>query len=425
MNRLRLLLRAISLFVALSLQPAPAHNMPNSAVFLDFHRDGVLTELVLPLNELELAFKQPLMAEPDQVLARHGAALQTYVLEHTHPKAPDGREWKIEFRDQAVVMGQVQPDLVVHLWMTPPEGAPLREFTFDFSVIHHEVMNHSTVVSVRNDWNSAVFSSSPEMIGTIQFTITSVQVDRTRGSWWQGFHSVLMLGIHHIAEGTDHLLFLLVLLLPAPLIPAGKRWGGFGGLKRGATKLLKIVTAFTIGHSLTLLAGAIGWLRLPSQPVEVLIAFSILVSAIHAIRPWFPGRETWIASGFGLIHGLAFAGTIAEYGFSPWHLALSVLGFNIGIELMQLAVVLMVVPWLILLSRTRVYTPFRLVGSVFAGLAALAWMGERALSWPNPLNGVIEGFVAHAGWWLAALGVASFAATIWQRRGLPSAGKPG
>lgn len=413
LRKLALLLGGLGTWLLLT-APAVAHNMPNSMVFLDFHRDGVSTELVLPLNELELAFKQPLMQEPEATVRNHGPKLQRYILENIHPKAPDGREWKVELRDQSVLMGGEQPDLLVHVWMTPPEGAPLRRFTFDFSVIHDEVMNHSSMVAIRNDWNNAVFSSKPEPVGTIQYTITSLEIDRTQGNWWQGFRSVLELGIHHIAEGTDHLLFLLVLLLPAPLLAGKARWKGFGGWKKSFSKLLKIVTAFTIGHSLTLLIGAVGWIKPPSQPIEVLIAFSILVSAIHAIRPCFPERETWIAGGFGLIHGLAFAGSIAEFGFSPWHLALSILGFNLGIELMQLAVVLMIVPWLILLSRTRFYSPVRLTGAVFAGVAAIAWIGERALSLPNPLEHSIEAITLHPYWLPATLCGLALTATWWE-----------
>ena len=143
--------------------------------------------------------------------------------------------------------------------------------------------------------------------------------------------------MRHIAEGTDHLLFLLVLLLPAPLLlTKGRRWGGFGGVGYSLRRLLLIVTAFTLGHSFTLLLGALGWVRLPSQPVEVLIAVSILVSAGHAVRPLFPGREAWVAAGFGLVHGLAFASTLANLHLEAGPMALSILGFNLGIELMQL-----------------------------------------------------------------------------------------
>src|SRR5580704_10928153 len=133
-----------------------------------------------------------------------------------------------------------------------------------------------------------------------------------------GFASVFRLGMRHIAEGTDHLLFLLALLLPAPLMVVGSRWVGFAGVRRSLLRILKIVTAFTVGHSITLALAALGLVRVPSRPIEVLIAVSIFVSAAHALRPLFPGREAAIAAFFGLIHGLAFATTLAELGLGRW-----------------------------------------------------------------------------------------------------------
>ena len=204
-------------------------------------------------------------------------------------------------------------------------------------------------------------------------------------------------------------------LLPAPLLATQGRWDHSRGRKRNLVQLLKIVTAFTLGHSLTLAFGALGWVRLPAQPVEILIAVSIFVSALHAIRPIFPGREPWIAAGFGLVHGLAFAGAIAGFGFSPWYLALSILGFNLGIELMQLAVVALTIPWLLLLSRTHFYTPVRLLGAAFGGVAALTWIGERAFAWPNPLDSFVATLAGHALWIVAALAAAALLATWWQQ----------
>lgn len=99
----------------------------------------------------------------------------------------------------------------------------------------------------------------------------------------------LKLGVSHIAAGTDHLLFLLMLL-------AGlKRWGGFAGPRRSLPNILKIITAFTVGHSLTLILGTLTRLELPAQPIEALIALSLLISAVHALRPVFPGREVLVA----------------------------------------------------------------------------------------------------------------------------------
>ncbi len=401
-----------------------AHPSPNSAVLLDFHRDGIAAELVLPLPELELGFGQPLAADPAEVVERHGAALQEYLRVHIRPVAPDGRPWEVTVRDDLAVRLEEQPvDLVAHVWLQPPAGAPLRKFTLNYDVIAHEVMSHRAFVLVRNDWNQARFAGTPpESVGMIHFNVTSLAVDRTDGSAWRGFRSVLGLGIEHIAEGTDHLLFLLVLLLPAPLLAVRTGWGHHRGFRRSLVKLLKIITAFTLGHSITLAVAALGWVRLPAQPVEILIAVSILISAMHAVRPIFPGREPWVAAGFGLVHGLAFAGAIAGFGFSTWYLALTVLAFNLGIELMQLAVVAAVIPWLLLLSRTRFYPPVRIAGAAFAGIAALAWIGERAFAWPNPVEGVVTALAQHAGWLVGALALLALLATWWQRRDVSRAG---
>ena len=171
--------------------------------------------------------------------------------------------------------------------------------------------------------------------------------------WWTP--SLFRLGMSHIAEGTDHLLFLLVLLLPAPLLVAGSRWRGATGVRTSLLRILRIVTAFTLGHSITLALAAFGAVHVPSHPIEVLIAVSILVSAVHALRPIFPGREARIAAFFGLIHGLAFASTLSELGLGRWERLAGILSFNLGIETMQMAVVALTLPSLILMSRTRAY----------------------------------------------------------------------
>ncbi|HTJ52690.1 MAG TPA: HupE/UreJ family protein [Cyclobacteriaceae bacterium] len=173
--------------------------------------------------------------------------------------------------------------------------------------------------------------------------------------------------------------------------------------------LLKIITVFTVGHSITLLAGALGWFYIPSQPIEILIAFSILMSAIHALRPIFPGREIYAAATFGLIHGLAFANTLTNLNLDAGQMVLSILGFNIGIELMQLFVVAMIVPWLILLCWSNSYKGVRIGGAVFAGIAAIAWMTERILNQPNPITRAIEGLVIYAPWMIGALALVAVA----------------
>jgi hypothetical protein len=219
--------------------------------------------------------------------------------------------------------------------------------------------------------------------------------------------SMFRLGMRHIAEGTDHLLFLLALLLPAPLLAVRSRWATHGSVRYSLMQIVRVVTAFTIGHSLTLALGASGLVSLPSRLVEVLIAFSILVSAIHALRPLFPGREPMIAAFFGLVHGLAFATTLQNLGVNPWQRIAAILGFNLGIESMQLVVVAAILPSLVILSRLPVYRFFRFAGAGFAGVAALGWIAERLFNVHTDVDAMVDGVVRHGVWLAAALFAAS------------------
>ena len=234
---------------------------------------------------------------------------------------------------------------------------------------------------------------------------------------WLAPTSMFRLGMRHIAEGTDHLLFLLALLLPAPLLAVGGRWMGFAGVRVGLLRILKVVTAFTVGHSLTLALAAIGVVKVPSRSIEVLIAVSILVSAVNALRPVFAGREAAVAGFFGLIHGLAFASTLSVLGLGRWERLASILGFNLGIEAMQLMVVAAVLPSLLLLSRSRGYAVVRVGGALFAGIASVGWIVERTLNVQMPVDVVMNGMAHHAMWMAAVLLMLSVGSWVMERMG--------
>jgi hypothetical protein len=221
-------------------------------------------------------------------------------------------------------------------------------------------------------------------------------------SWapFNGVPSLFRLGMRHVGQGPDHLLFLIALLLPAPLVVVRRHWAEFVPARQSLIRILRVVTAFTLGHSMTLALGASGVVSIPERPVEVLIAFSILISAAHALRPMFPGREPMIAAGFGLIHGLAFATTLQNFGVDAWQRVASILGFNLGIETMQLIVVAAVLPSLIVLSRTPAYAMLRVAGAFFAGSASLGWILERAFGVPDFVEVVVDR-LAQRGAWIA------------------------
>ena len=413
----RLLAPLVALLVTLvTARSAWAHAAPHSTVLLDLHAGDVGAELRLPVPELEAALGRPLLAEGDAIVEREREALLGLVTRDLHVASPAGVAWKVSVAALAYAVDDQVPVVVVQAMLEPPPGVAPRVFTVVDDVIGHEVPNHTAWIGVRTDFAGGLVSGPPSLVGITHYLHHTVLVDRRGGGVMAGFRAVFQLGMEHIAEGTDHLLFLLALLLPAPLLVAGAgrraRWGAQAGVRAGCARVLRIVTAFTVGHSLTLLVGTLGWLRLPGAPVETLIAVSIVVSAVHALRPVFPGREAWVAGGFGLVHGLAFAGALAELHLEASRLALALLGFNLGIEAMQLAVIAATFPWLLLLARTRLYSPLRVGGAVFAGVAALGWIAERALHLSNPVDGVVRAIAGHPLLLLFSFALAAVAARV-------------
>ena len=406
---MRRLLPALLLLVAAT--PAWGHPMPGSAVVLRLHRTGIDAELTLPIGELAMGWEMPLPLDAVKTVQKYGAELEEYVRAHVRPSAPDGRPWTVTVRG-VTPLNEQEPDVRVALTMTPPPGAPLDRLTFHYDVIFHHLITHTAVVTLASDWRTGVLGEEPVILGTMRDTRAELAIDRSGGSWFQGFAAMFRLGARHIAEGTDHLLFLLALILPAPLVAANGRWGGYAGWKTAFRRIVKVVTAFTLGHSITLVFGALGWVRLPGALVESAIALSILVSAVHALVPVFRGREVLIAGGFGLVHGLAFAATLTGFGFDPLTMVSSVLGFNLGIEAFQLLVILAAMPWLVILARSHVYGPFRIAGAALTGIAAAAWFTERALGWANPIAPLVDAIASHALWLLAGLAVLTVVAAV-------------
>ncbi|UFH54028.1 HupE/UreJ family protein [Spirosoma sp. KNUC1025] len=403
---------------------AMAHPMPNSVVLLTIHADRIDAEVQIPLNELQAAYGHAVNDSSAGLVKRLGPELRAYLAQHIRPQSPNGQSWAVSVGDLAVQETQnpingIYRELVAHVRLVPPIGGDVRRFTFHYDVVLHQVVTHKILVSVRQDWAGGLLADAPPtQVGVIELDIVNnrirpLTVNLESGSTRTGFAAMVQLGIRHISEGTDHLLFLLVLLLAAPLLVFNGRWGQFGGVRYSLKRLFLIVTAFTIGHSLTLLLGALGWVQLPSQPVEVLIAVSILVSAVHALRPLFPGREAWVAAGFGLVHGLAFATTLANLHLDAGPMALSILGFNLGIELMQLVVIALTIPWLMLLSRTSAYRFVRLTGASLAIIAAIAWAIERVSGQSNLLTRGIEQIAGYAPYGLVFLAVFALVLT-WQ-----------
>lgn len=199
-------------------------------------------------------------------------------------------------------------------------------------------------------------------------------------SRWQYFGEYVEQGVWHIWIGIDHILFLVSLLLPAVMLWQVRRWTPVEAFKPAFWEVLKIVTAFTLAHSITLSAATLGWVALPSRLVESVIALSVVLAALNNLLPKVSRARWAVAFGFGLIHGFGFASVLADLGLPESALLVALLGFNVGVELGQLAIVAAFLPVAYVLRRTPFYRKVVLGGgSLMIALIAGLWFAERAL----------------------------------------------
>lgn len=190
-------------------------------------------------------------------------------------------------------------------------------------------------------------------------------------------------GLTHILEGTDHLLFLFSLLLPAVLVQRRGVRAPAESLRPVFAEVLRVVTAFTLAHSLTLSLAVLGLATLPARFVEPAIAASVIVAAAANLlpprkHPWLGGARWPIAYTLGLLHGYGFSSALDDAGVRGGNVVVPLLTFNLGVEVGQLAVVSLLLPLLFLARRWKLYERVLVRGcSLAIALVACVWFVER------------------------------------------------
>lgn len=251
-------------------------------------------------------------------------------------------------------------------------AAPVRELNLDYRLFGDVNPTHRGLLKLQAGAATRSAVLDPGATTPQRFVLAEAGA-------WKTLVTYVGQGVWHIWIGIDHILFLVALLLPTVLWRESGRWVAATTFGAVFWDVLKVVTGFTLAHSITLTLATLGWVTLPSRPVESVIAASVALAAANNLWPVIGGRRWMVAFLFGLVHGFGFAGALAELGLPQGALAWSLLGFNVGVELGQLAIVAVFLPVAFALRATRFYRQAVLIGgSALIVVVALWWFAERA-----------------------------------------------
>ncbi|MGS2721452.1 HupE/UreJ family protein [Paraglaciecola aestuariivivens] len=249
----------------------------------------------------------------------------------------------------------------------------ISELRVKYSAVFEQDPEHKLVINVSGIGSQQAGMASQVMTHSQQ----QVTLNLATSDSGSVIKSYIYQGIVHIFIGTDHILFLVVLVLASVLIYRDGTWLP----KQQSSQVFKdtawVVTAFTLAHSLTLSATALGWIAPSSRWVEVGIALSIVLTALNNIWP-VVSRLGLITFAFGLLHGMGFASVLGELGLSQDYTLLSILAFNIGVELGQLVILVVLLPVLLWGRKYAWYPRFGLqLPSFVIALIAINWTIQR------------------------------------------------
>jgi hydrogenase/urease accessory protein HupE len=277
-------------------------------------------------------------------------------------RPPIAPQFPESWREVSPPVGALSPGAILERWTIEPDAEGIDNATVAIAGLGSTMMD--TLVRVQR----ADGTTHEGLVRPRAPTYTIPARDSVGRIAW----TYLVLGIEHILFGIDHLLFVLALLL----------------ITSGTWRLVKTVTAFTVAHSITLSAAVLGFVNVPSAPVEAIIALSILFLAVELVHVHY-GRESlaqrkpWLVSfAFGLLHGFGFAGALSAVGLPQSSIPVALLQFNVGVELGQLAFVAVVLLFCAGLNRIRLAWPtwMRLGPAYAIGSVAAFWTLQRVAS---------------------------------------------
>ncbi|MCY0965872.1 HupE/UreJ family protein [Parathalassolituus penaei] len=392
-----------------------AHPADNSLIQIDIRDSGLRVHVQLPVEQLYMAEpalfpKGQAFDSIDEALPAWSdfdqAAMISYLKKHLHlfmaadgpdplnpsalPRVRLAAQPQINNMSVVVSNNSLQFKALLDVPFPDPGIRNSRAWRWlvDTSLINHRVRNHKTLITLGSDALHGRDGSDPGVLGIVGYQSAPLVITSDPGSSLTLLTTLIKQGVMHILAGFDHLLFLICLLLAAPLRIRQKRWEIEPDRRQALWNLLTLVSAFSLGHTLTLALASLGFVSVSSHTVEIAVAGSLLISAGYLLWPLSCHRITVVATLFGLVHGLAFASELGNDGFALPRQLLMLGGFAIGIELAQVGICLLVMPCLLELARHRagIYHRLRQGGAVFTLTLASGWAIERTFNVSNPLQ---------------------------------------
>lgn len=342
--------------------------------------------------------------------------LQQYLLEHSSFNSVHGNH-KISFLDPDIGDVGLGTYALLRFKLENSLEVP-DDLEVNYSGVFEKDDTHRGFLMIEYNWKAGIINNEARISLSFTPEETKKTLSLTDSSVWNGFVAMIKQGVWHIWIGLDHILFLLALILPSvvrrwsdPRIQTKVKqepnikhsgfitwdWFPVERFRPAFIYIVKIVTFFTIAHTITLSLASLEIINLPSRFVESIIALSIGLAAYHNIRPIFKGKDWVIAFVFGLFHGFGFASVLADLGLTSEFLTLSLLGFNIGVEIGQLVIIFMIFPILFLLRKLNLYPKILVYGSILLIVISLYWFIERAFD----VNLLVEDYLRREGFKLA------------------------
>jgi len=364
-----------------------AHGKRENYVWVNIEQDHIDGRFELNVKDIrsKLGIQLPESeAERDKVLDETAGLVQTYLLDN-FSLSFDGEERKIQFS------GVSPPDEENSRWVKyhfRVEGVPENDlFEIQNSIflsdelLKLDPLHKSLVLLDYNKFRGLDFGSEntavifgPHVKEASFSTIKTPEILVADDFLYQG--------LIHIWFGLDHMLFLFTLLLTTVLLYKNKQWEPIPKVSGALINLLKIITIFTVSHSITLVLAVLGWVEVPTTLVEAIIAGSIIVVAFNNIFPLFSTHTWLLIFVFGLVHGLGFASAMGDLQFRNVKIEKVLILFSIGIELGQIAVVCVVLPLLYWIRKTVAYRKLIMPGlSLLCAVVAGFWFGQRVGWW--------------------------------------------